>query len=410
MTDIRTYSDDFFKIGNIAVLQRNTGNDKYDFNFRNYFDCNSVVSEIDAPVLLHIGAVEDYAGVERAIEDRGMKLLVHEAEHLRNSTIEEWYPVLKDRTPFTKIYDELPDVEVILQDFSFPVFIKGNRQTNKHKRSQCIIENADQYEALRKEWKHDIILSWQKVAVREYVKLQEIDSKSFPDMVPISYEFRFFYFEGKFMAYGPYWYMGTQYTLPDEELQTVVELTDWAADRMATSFIAIDVAKTASGDWIIIEVNDAQESGFVGINPFELWNNTIDAMQNRNWISVEDLIEEGTVIMCGEPYPDKTPEDIWNIAKSNYSIQELVDAYVIAHNEFWWVEDERYDYEEDTDEYDEACEITDAWGEVMDHLCDRLVAYASDEGILAVGESHYGLKPFMEKYGYRDGHGWWVKL
>ena len=34
--DIRKVSDDFFTIGNIAVLQRITGNDVYDFNFRNF--------------------------------------------------------------------------------------------------------------------------------------------------------------------------------------------------------------------------------------------------------------------------------------------------------------------------------------------------------------------------------------
>ena len=65
---------------------------------------------------------------------------------------------------------------------------------------------------------------------------------------------------------------------------------------------------------------------------------------------------------------------------------------------------------EETEEYNKACEITDAWAEVMDYLCDNLIKCASEDGILATGESHYGLKPFMEKYGYRDGHGWWVKL
>ena len=59
--------------------------------------------------MLHIGAIEDYAGIEGALNKLGLKLLVHEAEHLRCSIIERWYPALKDRTPFTKVYDELPD-------------------------------------------------------------------------------------------------------------------------------------------------------------------------------------------------------------------------------------------------------------------------------------------------------------
>ena len=280
MSDIRKYFNDFFTIGKVAVMQRNTGNAVYDFDFRSHFECKSVISETEEPVLLHIGAIEDYAGIETALEEIGMKLLIHEAEHLRCSTIEKWYPVLKSKTPYTKVYEELPDTEGLLEDFSFPVFIKGNRQTNRHKKSQCIIESAAQYEALRQEWREDPVLSWQKAAVREYIPLMMIDDTSFPGMVPISYEFRLFYFKGKCMAYGPYWYMGNKYSLPKEELAEVMKLTDWAAERLGTIFPAIDVAKTASGEWIIIEVNDAQESGFVGINPIVLWKNIIEAAQD----------------------------------------------------------------------------------------------------------------------------------
>ena len=67
--DIRNICDDFFTIGNIALLQRTTGNDVYDFNFRNNFECRSVIAEADVPVLLHIGAVEDYAGIESLLDD-----------------------------------------------------------------------------------------------------------------------------------------------------------------------------------------------------------------------------------------------------------------------------------------------------------------------------------------------------
>ena len=345
MKDIRVFSDDFFSIGNIAILHR-AGNETYDFNFRNNFACKSVVSKIDCPVLLHIGAIEDYKGVESAVEEIGMKMLVTEAEHLKCSTIEKWYPVLKEKTPFTIIYDEFPNVEEILKDFSFPVFIKGNRQTNRHKRSQCIIENIEQYNKLREEWKTDSSLSWQKVAVREYVRLLEIDRNSFPDQVPISYEFRFFYYEGECMAYGPYWSMGRKYSLTDAELTEVLNLTDWAAERLSVSFSAIDVAKTASGEWIIIEVNDAQESGFVGINPRILWNETIAAMQIRKWISVEEFFKN-SVIIGADPLSSGTVEEMWRIAKSCSTTQELVDTYARVHNKYWWVEDDEYDFEKD---------------------------------------------------------------
>ena len=391
--ELRQVIDDFIKIGNVAVLQRKTGNDVYDFEFRNNFDCKSVVTEIEEPVLLHIGAIEDYAGIENMMEQMGMKLLIHEAEHLRCSTIEGWYSALKDKTPFTRIYDELPPVDELLKDFTFPVFIKGNQQTNRHKKSQCIIENKEAYEVLRNEWYRDNVLSWQKVAVREYVPLQTIDETSYPDMVPISYEFRFFYFEGNCMAYGPYWYMGPKYSLCEDEVEEVLKLTDWAADRLGVTFPAIDVAKTASGEWIIIEVNDAQESGFVGVNPIVLWKNIIEAIQNRNKNHLEEM---------------------WEKANNLQSIQELVDVFVAVHNKFWQFADGEYDYDEGTEDYKKACAITEAWGELMDSLEKKVFEVAKKEGLLAERQENSGtikqIEDFMKKYGYRDGRGWWIRI
>ena len=290
--ELRNICDDFFTIGNIAILQQNTGNDVYDFYFRNYFDCQSVTSATDKPVLLHIGAIEDYAEIESLMKDLEMRLFVSENDHKRCSDIEQWYPILKEHTPFTKVYDELPKLDELLQDFSFPFFLKGNRQTNRHLKSKCIIENPEQYERIKVEWENDPILFWQKPAIREYVPLQIIDSQSYPDMVPMSYEFRFFYFEGKCMSYGPYWYMGLSYSLSDKELNEVLKLTDWAAMRTNNVFMAVDVAKTAAGEWIIVEINDAQESGFVGVNPFTLWKNTIDAVQNMTQLCIEESFED----------------------------------------------------------------------------------------------------------------------
>ena len=277
--ELRKISDDFYIIGNLAILQKTIGNTGYDFPFRNHFACRSVISGNDKPVLLRIGAVDDYAGVERLIHEMGMSLLMSEDEHLRCSEIENWFPLLQEKTPFTKVYEFLPPVEVLLESFNFPVFIKGNRQTDRHNRSQCIIEDAQAYELLRAEWRQSRILSWQKAAVRDLVPLQIIDSTSFPNMVPISYEFRLFYYKGNCVGYGPYWTMGKPYTLAEKDREAVMELSKWAADRLQVHFAAIDVAKTATGEWIIIEVNDGQESGFVGLNPIELWENTVQAAQ-----------------------------------------------------------------------------------------------------------------------------------
>ena len=292
MTTIQDIHDDFLKIGRIAVLIKETKNSVYDFNFRNIFDVNTIYSPVDLPVLLRIGAIADYGKTESVIRDFGMRLLISEEEHLRCSTIEEWYPLIKLNTPFTRVYDELPSPDVLQKDFSFPVFIKGNRQTSHHRRSQCIIESAEQYEVLRAEWKNDPILFWQKPAIRKYVPLQTIDSDSFPDMLPISHEFRFFYFKGKYMAHGPYWTMGPDYSMDEEDLDYVLNLTRWAANQINVPFLAIDVALTAEGEWIIIEVNDAQECGLAGVNPLILWKNVIESARADDRKTMFEVIKE----------------------------------------------------------------------------------------------------------------------
>lgn len=408
--ELRQISDDFFQIGNIALLYKSTGNDVYDFCFRDFFECKSVINGTDSPVLLHIGAIADYEKLENTIENLGMTLLMGYDEHLLCSTIERWHPLLKDKTPYTRVYDELPGIEEIEKEFSFPVFIKGNRQTNRHNKAQCIIENADAYEQLKLSWNKDSILSWQKVAVREYVKLQTIDSTSYPDMVPICYEFRFFCFEGKCVGYGPYWYMGNRYDINPNDVTPAIRLAEWAAISVGVPFIAVDLAKTAEGNWIVIEVNDAQESGFVGLNPISLWNNTIEAMQDIEWISVEELFDENTVIMGSDPTSDISIEEMNMIAERAETEKDLADAYAISSNKAHWVEDDVYDYEVGTKEYNNACKISDAWFASAEMLRDRIFIILESEGVTIPKQGYNEvMKPFMERNGYRDGRGWWVK-
>ncbi len=200
---------------------------------------------------------------------------------------------------------------------------------------------------------------------------------------------------------------------PEDE-KVAIELSEWTAHRVATCFIAVDLAKTAAGEWIVIEVDDAQESGFVGVNPLPLWKNTVEAAQNRTWLSVEDAFLEGTVIMGGDPVPDMSVDEMKAVIQKISTTQELVDAYVQAHNKFWYIEDDLYDYEEDTDEYKEVKAVVDAWGDMMDSLSDRVMATAKEEGLLAERQPNAGtikqLEEFMKKYGYRDGRGWWVEI
>ena len=139
----------------------------------------------------------------------------------------------------------------------------------------------------------------------------------------------------------------------------------------------------------------------------------IDFGQEKS-IPAEELLPERAVVFAEDPVPDKTIEDMRHNIERISSVQELVDIYANVHNKFWFIEDEVYDYEDGTDEYEKVCIKVDAWGDLMDEIADRIKVIAAEEGLLGKRQPNSGtvkqLEAFMEKYGYRDSCGWWVKI
>ena len=54
------------------------------------------------------------------------------------------------------------------------------------------------------------------------------------------------------------------------------------------------------------------------------------------------------VVMAEEPIPERTPEEIRDYFANKKTEQDLADAFAITSNEFFWVADNIYDYEEGT--------------------------------------------------------------
>ena len=116
-------------------------------------------------------------------------------------------------------------------------------------------------------------------------------------------------------------------------------------------------------------------------------------------------------IMGEEPMPGISPTDIKEKYSGLLTEHCLADAFAIASNKFWWVEDNVYDYEEGTPEYQAACEITDAWGELMDYYKSQIFTILQHEGVTIPETGQIAvLEPFMLRNGYLDGNGWWIKV
>lgn len=107
---------------------------------------------------------------------------------------------------------------------------------------------------------------------------------------------------------------------------------------------------------------------------------------------------------------NQTPSDIQKRFSGELTEQELADAFAMTENQFWWVEDNEYDFEEGTPEHTKACEITDAWGKLSDSYRKQIFAILEKEGVTIPKTNQIKvLEPFMRRNGYIDGQGWWIK-
>lgn len=262
----------------LAILARPTGVSAYDFDFRLYFDCRHPHRiEAETPTILRIGAPDDYATCYAEAAEAGLRPINDPAQHLLASEIEQWYPRIAEMTPTTRIHDALPDADSVESVFGWPVFLKGSRQTSKHNPDLAIIRDREHYSRACVAYAKDPILHWQKPVLREFMPLIPVPGEIAGKIRP-SLEFRTFWLHGQCVGLGPYWYQVAAYGC--EDIEDGLRVAGSAASRLDVPFLVVDLAKTADGKWIVIECNDAQESGHAGIPPQRLWRAVLDVWKN----------------------------------------------------------------------------------------------------------------------------------
>ena len=259
---------------NLVILSDEVNIPIYDFNFELYFNCKHPSYFEDEKIcILRIGPIHDYENEYQDKLTMGLRLVNNPNEHLIASEIEHWYDKISDMTPRSRWFSTIPKPEEIEKEFSWPVFMKGSRQTSKHQPELSIIENPEHFNRASKIYRNDPILHWQKVAVREFIELESVDG-DLPDKIRPSLEFRSFWWFGKLVGCGQYWYQVPDYAADD--IDDGLALAAEAAERLKVPFLVIDFAKTVTGDWIVIECNDGQESGYAKVLPQIMYRKILD--------------------------------------------------------------------------------------------------------------------------------------
>ncbi len=261
--------------GKLWLAIKPIGMPVYDFEFERVFACRHAWRiEQEIVAIARMGAAPDYAQRYQDLLQLGVRLVHSPEEYARTSHLPNWYPLIQDFTPKSVWFDELPTIADIEASFTWPVFLKGERQTNRHNRRQSIIENRHHFTQIMAEWRQDPILGWQRVVCREYLPLRQVAVPS-AEALPKSFEFRTFWWRNECVGIGRYWVSET-YKPTDTELTAIQQSAGEAARRLNVTFLVVDIAQTQSGDWTVIEVNDGQDSGYAGVNPMLMWRNILD--------------------------------------------------------------------------------------------------------------------------------------
>ena len=107
---------------------------------------------------------------------------------------------------------------------------------------------------------------------------------------------------------------------------------------------------------------------------------------------------EEIFVMCSEPAPDLSSEMVTEAIERIKTEQELADLFAVVDSKAKWVDDDVYDYEVGTAEYQQAIKATNEWFALSDKLRDRIFAILRAEGVFIPETGQIDvLEPFMKK-------------
>lgn len=258
-----------------------------------------------------------YKELEHDLRLRSAKLINSHKMHTWVADAREWADVLgPNLTPSaldaTDFY-RLPEGAYI---------VKGITNSRKHKwHTHMFAPTRADLARVVSRLNDDPFISDQGLIVRPYVPL-----KSFGDGIngiPISHEWRTFWWKGQFVSGGWYWSNHPEHKPAGEIPEAALHCAQLAANiaKDYINFFVVDVAETAEGNWIVIELNDGQMSGLSDIEPYDFYAK----LRAVAWVD-----------QCLQ-YPDDTIDELFELVDENLLRGEfkLVNAFFGVHPAIW---------------------------------------------------------------------------
>jgi hypothetical protein len=207
----------------------------------------------------------------------GSHLINTYKQHKYVADIRNYYLDLETVTP--KTWFNLDDI-----DEEGPFVLKGSTNSRKGSwKTKMFAKDLEQAKDIHWELLQDPLFqdSKQDIVIRKFVNFH----KYFDGIngMPVTKEFRFFLYKENILANGFYW---SNYADEFEEIPTVNEAGIKLVKEVAKivskniNFYVIDIGQLESGEWIVVELNDAMMAGLSCCDPFELYLNLYNVLKD----------------------------------------------------------------------------------------------------------------------------------
>lgn len=221
----------------------------------------------------------------------GAELINSHHQHCYVADIRNWYEDLKEYTPKTWTGLDWIDEEG-------PYVLKGMTNSRKNKwKTHMFAANKDDAANVYWELLTDPLLedTKQEIVIRKFEKLYTYFIGV--NGMPVTKEYRFFIFNGQVVSGGYYW---SQYhddlpekpdpdEVPREFLDKIISLVG-----NKINFWLLDVGQKVNGEWIVIELGDAQMGGLSCNDPETLYSNmarVIELSKSPKTLTLPQILE-----------------------------------------------------------------------------------------------------------------------
>lgn len=219
-----------------------------------------------------IPAQAKYEAVYAAAAKKNVFLVNDPIQHQTALEFDRYYPLLGDLTPQSLIITSPAECAAAGAKLGFPVFVRGAVKSNKTLGwDACVAANVDELAYIVEQILSIPHRARGRAIIRQLVPLRY--KSMMPGDFPRSREYRLFVYQHQILAVGYYWdEFEDEFELTTTDRSSLHELAIAAAARVNIPYLIIDIGQLATGDWIVIEVGDAQFAGMSHVSIMELWS------------------------------------------------------------------------------------------------------------------------------------------